>query len=87
MLSHRSRVASERCLHEMAGTFLEYALWKALTETRLDACCRHDHESVQSYLGLAKTLLSSQAFPIRLPRIGDKPFILVTQTRVAADLV
>lgn len=71
----------------MTGTFLEYALWKALTETTLDACCQYDHESVQSYLGLANTLLSSQAFPIRLPRIGDKPFILVTQTRVAADLV
>jgi DNA-directed RNA polymerase subunit omega len=65
----------ERCLLYRADTFLEYALWKALTETTLDACCRYDRESVRSYLELANKLISSQALPIRLPRIADTPIL------------
>jgi hypothetical protein len=76
----------ERSLQEMTGTFLEYGLWKVLTETTLDACCRYEHEAVQSFLGLANKLISSQALPIRLPRIGATPILSRWITEVLEPL-
>jgi hypothetical protein len=65
----------ERCIEEAATTFLEYGLWKALTDTTLDACCTYQRESVVSFLELVKELFLSRALPIRLPRIEDTPLL------------
>jgi DNA-directed RNA polymerase subunit omega len=60
-------------LRHMADTFLEHALGEALTETTFDACCRYDRKTVLSFLRLADELVSSQALPVRLPRIDRAP--------------
>jgi hypothetical protein len=64
------------CLNGGRETFLEYALWKALTDTTLDACSRHDSAFVQSYLHLCEELISSRALPVRLPRIDGRPILI-----------
>ena len=66
---------ADRCVQLMAGNFLEYASWKALTETTLEACNERGRESVQSFLKLADKLISDRSFPIRLPRINNTPIL------------
>lgn len=66
----------ERCIKELTNTFLECALWKALTETTLQARNQHDRDTVHSYLEQVKELISSRALPVRLPRMADNTSIL-----------
>jgi hypothetical protein len=77
----------QRCLNEMKATFLEYALWKALTETALDACCRYSRDSVKLFLTLATQLVSSDALPVRLPRIDGEPILARWITEVLKPLI
>lgn len=64
-----------RCIQESRDTFLEYALWKALTDTTLDACCQHPRASVESFLEQVNDLLVSRALPVRLPEVADTPLL------------
>jgi hypothetical protein len=61
----------ERCCQECRKTFLEYALWKALTETTLLACSKFDSVSVGNLLERIDELIQSRALPIRLPQISS----------------
>jgi hypothetical protein len=65
----------EQCALEGAGTCLEYAIWKALTKATLDACSRCNRAEVGVSFELAEELIASRAFPVRLPRIEDKPIL------------
>jgi hypothetical protein len=76
----------ERCLQERTSTFLEYALWKALTDVTFDACCQHDRQSVGSFLELVNELLLSLALPIRLPRFDGAPILSRWITDVLSPL-
>lgn len=67
----------ERCIKGSETTFLEHALWKTLTQTTLDACSKCDQDVVQSFLKLAKELLSHGYLPVNLPRIDDSPILEV----------
>jgi hypothetical protein len=69
-----------RCRHESRKTFLEYAIWKALTATTLIASSQHGFDLVDSFLESADKLFKSRALPIRLPqiqlpRIGVMPIL------------
>jgi hypothetical protein len=75
-----------RCIHEATATFLEHALWKALTDTTLDACCEYNREDVESFLRLANELFLSRALPIRLPRIAETPLLCRWITDVLGPL-
>ena len=82
-LEHRERTIAESlldncmkcCVHEMSETFLEFALWKALTKTALEACSQRGPESARLYLDYADELILSRALPVRLPRVGDIPIL------------
>jgi hypothetical protein len=63
------------CLQECRDTFLEYALWKSLTKTTLDACSRYGPDDVGAFLKRADQLLKGRALPIRLPQIDGKPIL------------
>ena len=65
----------EKCVRGGAGTCLEHTIWTALTKATLDACSRCDCAAVGASLELAKELIASRAFPVRLPRIEGKPIL------------
>jgi hypothetical protein len=65
----------ERCVLEAPDSFLEYAIWRALTQATLDACSRCDHAAVGASLDLAEEFTASRAFPVRLPRIEGKTIL------------
>jgi hypothetical protein len=65
----------ERCVRWGGGTCLEHAIWRALTETTLDACSRYDRAAVCASLKFAEELIGSRALPVRLPRIEGKPIL------------
>jgi hypothetical protein len=65
----------ERCVRVTTDTFLEHAIWKALTEATLDACSRFDRDAVHASLELAENFIASRAMPVRLPRIEGKPIL------------
>jgi hypothetical protein len=63
------------CLRESASTFLEYALWKALTEVTLEACSQNSRDGVDAFLRLVLELVMSSALPVRFPRINGAPIL------------
>jgi hypothetical protein len=65
----------ERCVRGRGGTWLEHAIWTALTEATLDACSRWDPAAVGASLDLAEGFMASRALPVRLPRIEGKPIL------------
>jgi hypothetical protein len=65
----------QRCLTIMKESFLEYALWKAITETTLEACNKYDAERIQVFLERAAQFLNDRALPICLPCDGGETLL------------
>jgi hypothetical protein len=66
---------AHRSLAIMGDTFLEYALWQALTETTLEACGLYPLNIVKGFLQQAWQLISKGMLPVRLPKIGDRTLL------------
>jgi hypothetical protein len=65
---------------------IEFALWKALTESTLSACGKYDRESVRSYLDFIGNLIMSGVIPIKFPKIENEPLILRWVSEVLVPL-
>lgn len=66
------------CIAKMCDEhlFLEYALWKSLSETTINALGIHSIHEINTFLNSAKTFLSSRVVPLYLPRIYDEPLLV-----------
>jgi hypothetical protein len=77
----------DSCVRIAADTFLEHALWRALTEATLEACGEHPRATVEAFLDRAVSLIADRALPVHLPRIDGRPLLCRWVAEVLRPLV
>jgi hypothetical protein len=77
----------DSCVRIATDTFLEHALWRALTEATLEACGEHPRATVEVFLDLANSLIADRALPVILPRIDGRPLLCRWIAEVLRPLV
>ncbi|MFO0807587.1 MAG: hypothetical protein U0746_03105 [Gemmataceae bacterium] len=65
----------EACARTNATAPLEIVIWRSLTDITVEACSTQSRETIAAFLDCADRLLSSRAFPVRLPRIDGSPIL------------
>jgi hypothetical protein len=77
----------DSCVQIANDSFLEHALWRALTEATLEACGEHSRVTVDAFLDLADILIADRALPVSFPRIGGRPLLCGWIAEVLRPLV